>query len=390
MLLALLGATIAWLLRPAPVSVETALVTRGRFEQSVDEQAKTRIRNHYLVTAPLSGEVDRIELREGDMVASGQLLAQLHPVLPPLLDRRTEMELRSRVEAARAAKERAAARIERAQVAVERSQLDLDRRRKLAAEKLIAPATLEAGELDFQMSVRELDTARAEAHVATHDIDTAEAALARVLEPTGRDSSVLMLRAPVAGRVLRVQQKSRGTVAIGAALLELGDPADLEVVVELLTTEAPQVTAGAHVRLDNWGGPPLAGLVRRVEPWGFTKISALGVEEQRVNVLVDIVSPLSLWRTLGEGYRMDAHIRVYQAENALIVPSGALYRSGMQWEVYVIRPPGRARRTTVNIGHRTQTAAEVLAGLRTGEEVILYPSDAITDGTRVVRSRAPR
>jgi HlyD family secretion protein len=382
---------LAWVLVPSPVLVETMLVSRGPFEQTVDEQAKTRIRDHYLVSSPLGGEIDRILLREGDNVAAGAVIARLHPVLPALLDTRTELELRRRVEAARAAKERADARVAQAQIALAQANLDVERSRKLAESKIIAVAKLESDELASQMSARELETARADEHVASHDIDIAVAALARAREAgRGQSGSDWPLRAPIAGRVLRVQQKSSGTVAAGAPLIEFGDPANLEVVVELLTTEAPQVTPGAYVRLDNWGGPPLSGRVRCIEPWGFTKISALGVEEQRVNVLIDIVMPYSRWTTLGEGYRLEAHIRVYQRNDALIAPTGALFRSGAQWQVYTVTQTGRAAKTAVTIGRRTEASVEILSGLKEDQRVIVYPSDAIADGTRVAATAKNR
>lgn len=376
---------VAWALVPAPVVVEMSSVTRGAFEQTVDEQAKTRIRDHYVVSSPLAGELDRIALREGDDVAASSVIARLHPALPTLLDTRTEQELRRRVEAAQAAKERADTRVKQAQVGLEQSRLELGRSRKLAESKMVAQAKLESDELAFQMSEREVDSALADAHVAQHDIDIATAAVARAREAGGRATEPEWpLRAPIAGRVLRVHQKSGGTVVVGTPLIELGDPANLEVLVELLTTEASQVVPGAVVRLDNWGGPvPLTGRVRRIEPWGFTKISALGVEEQRVNVLVDIVTDHSQWSSLGEGYRLDAHIRVYERSDALRVPTGALFRSGPQWSVFAVAAGGRARQTIVTVGRRNATFAEVLDGLKEGDRIVLYPGDMVREGVRL-------
>ncbi len=184
--------------------------------------------------------------------------------------------------------------------------------------------------------------------------------------------------------MLRVHQKSGGSVAVGAPLIELGDPADIEVLIELLTTEAPLVVPGAPVRLSNWGGSqPLSGRVRRIEPWGFTKVSALGVEEQRVNVVVDIVSPRKDWESLGEGYRLDAQIQVYRRAEALTVPTGALFRSGERWLVYVVTPKRRVHQVPVSVGHRNDRYAEVLGGLNDGDRVVVYPGDALRDGVRV-------
>ena len=379
-----LAALLVWALVPAPIAVEVAVVARGPFEQTTDEQARTRIRDHYAVTAPLNGELERIALREGDDVAAGALIARLHPALPALLDNRTELELRRRVEAARAAREAAEARVARSAIALVQARSDAERSRQLASSHLVAAAKLEADELTLAMATQELESARADAHVAQHDIDIAVAALARAREPGGGGGSAWPITAPIAGRVLRVQQKSAGTVTVGTPLLELGDPGNLEVLVELLTTEAPLVVAGAPVRLINWGGSTaLSGRVRRIEPWGFTKISALGVEEQRVNVLVDITSPRKDWESLGEGYRLDVRIQVYRREDALIVPIGALFRTGDRWSAYVIGAGQRARRVPVTIGHRNDRSAEVLAGLKAGERVVVYPSDALRDGARV-------
>jgi HlyD family secretion protein len=379
-----LAAFLVWVLMPAPVTVEIGTVTRGLLEETVDEQAKTRIRDHYVLSAPLTGELDRIALKEGDQIAAGETVARLHPVVPALLDSRTELELRRRVDAARAAQERAAARLAQGQVALEQARVEVERSRKLAESKLIAAAKLESDELSYLMAQRELDTANADVHVARHDVDVAVAAVSRAHEGARTDADWL-LKAPVAGRVLRVQQKSAGTVSIGAALIEFGDLADLEVVIEQLTNEATRVSPGAPVRFDNWGGSqPLLGRVRRIEPWGFTKISALGVEEQRVNILVDLLSPREQWVSLGEGYRLDAHIQVYRNDNALRLPTGALFRVGDQWAVYTVDGRDRARRVAVRIDHRGPIFTELLGELPEGARVILYPGDTIRDGVRVV------
>lgn len=382
---------VTWALIPAPLAVDVATVKRGPFEQTVDEQARTRIRDHYTVTAPLNGEIDRITLREGDDVATSSTIARLRPALPALLDNRTELELRRRIEAARAGKEAADARAARSGVAVVQARLEAERSRKLAENHMVAAVKLETDELTLAMTGQELESAKADAHVAQHDIDIAVAALARARDAgRGGGSSDWPLLAPIAGRVLRVQQKSGGIVSVGTPLIELGDPANLEVLIELLTTEAPQVAPGAPVRLNNWGGSePLSGRVRRVEPWGFTKVSALGVEEQRVNVLVDIVSPRQNWASLGEGYRLDAQIQVYREARALTVPTGALFRGGDRWFVYIVTPARRARQIPVTIGHRNERVAEVLVGLKEGDRVVVYPSDAIRDGVRLALQNSP-
>ncbi|MGB8693084.1 MAG: HlyD family efflux transporter periplasmic adaptor subunit [Steroidobacteraceae bacterium] len=384
------AALVGWAFIPAPLAVEVATVQRGLFEQTVDELARTRIRDHYAVSAPLNGEVERITLREGDDVAAGTAIARLRPALPALLDTRTELELRRRVEAARAAKEAADARLARSGVALVQARREAERSRQLAQSQMVAAAKVESDELALAMANQELESARADAHVAQHEIDISVAALARARDGGRGGGTEWSLTAPIAGRVLRVQQKSGGTVGVGTPLIEFGDPANLEVLIELLTTEAPRVVPGAAVRLSNWGGvAPLSGRVRRVEPWGFTKISALGVEEQRVNVLVDIVSPRKDWASLGEGYRLDAQIQVYRKEQALSVPTGALFRVGERWYVYVVTPERRARQVALSIGQRNDRSVEVLAGVDAGDRVVVYPSDAIRDGVRVAVSNPP-
>lgn len=380
-----LVAFLLWVLIPAPVTVEIGTVTRGPLEETVDEQAKTRIRDHYVLTAPLTGELERITLREGDAIAAGETVARLQPVIPALLDSRTELELHRRVEAARAAQERSTARFAQSQVALQQARLEVERSRKLAESKLIPAAKLETDELAFLMAQRELDTSSADMHVARHDVDVAVAAVSRAQERTRTDAQAAwLLKAPIAGQVLRVQQKSAGTVNVGAPLIEFGELGNLEVVIEALTNEATRVTAGAPVTFDNWGGAdPLQGRVRRIEPWGFTKVSALGVEEQRVNVLVDLLSPQVQWASLGEGYRLDAHIRVYRNDRALRLPTGALFRSGGQWTVYALESNGRVKLLPVRIGHRGPVFTELLSGLAAGARVVLYPGDTIHDGGRV-------
>jgi HlyD family secretion protein len=379
-----LAALLVWALMPAPLPVELGTVSRGLLEETVDEIAKTRIRDHYVLSAPLTGELERITLREGDDIHAGDTVAHLRPVIPALIDSRTELELRRRVEAARAAQERAGARLAQGQVALEQARLEVERSRKLAESKLVPAAKVETDELAYLMAQRELDSANADVHVAKHDVDIAAAAISRAREGIRSDANAdWFLKAPIAGRVLRVQQKSAGTVNVGAPLIEFGDLGNLEVVIEALTNEATRVQPGAPVTFDNWGGPqPLLGRVRRIEPWGFTKVSALGVEEQRVNILVDFVSPREQWASLAEGYRLDAHIQVYRNDNALRLPTGALFRSEEQWSVYSI-VNGRAKRVPVRIEHRGAVFTELLSGVSEGARVVLYPGDTLREGVRV-------
>lgn len=390
-LVALIGlvgiASVVARLWPRRVPVDVAPVDMGRFELAVEEDGKTRVRERYAVSAPLQGRLLRIELDVGDPVSRGDLLAAIVPTAPPLLDARSRMELRERVAAAEAGRDRADASLARAQVALREARADLERATRLADEGVLAEKELERTQFAADAREKEVAAAAFEREVAVHELEMARAALSQLREdPLARAAEPWEIRSPVAGRVLRVLNESEGFVSAGTSLLELGDAQDLEVVVDLLTSDAAQVSPGAGVRIDGWGGPVLDGRVRLVEPGAFTKVSALGVEEQRVNVLVDITSPPELWASLGDGYRVDARITLLDRERELLVPAAALFRDAGRWAVYGV-DDGRARKRFVTLGPRSERAAVVVEGLQRGDRVIVYPGDGIEDGRRV-RERA--
>ena len=288
-----LGLAIAWALAPRPVEVELAKVTQGRFESTIDEDGKTRLAERYIVSAPLSGHLSRITLHEGDTVEANAAVAVLRPVLPALIDERTLRELRARVEGAEANLLRAGTRVERARVALEQARNEARRTEELARQGFVAPTKLDTDRLSALAAQKEVESASAERHVAAHDVEQARAALGTA-HPQGQANAAsgFQVRAPVAGRVLRVLQTNEGNVALGTPLLELGDTSRLEIVAELLTTDALAAQPGSAVIIERWGRPAaLQGRVSRVEPGAFTKVSALGVEEQRVRVLINITSP---------------------------------------------------------------------------------------------------
>ncbi|MGE4092742.1 MAG: efflux RND transporter periplasmic adaptor subunit [Candidatus Binatia bacterium] len=372
-------------LRPRPIPVDIALVKRGSFEQTVDEDGKTRVRERYVVSAPLDGTLERIFLKAGDPVEQDMVLAVLQPKIPALLDVRTEKELTARLHAAEAAQRRARAEIERAQAALAQAQADDARAQALANEGLLAPARREQAETAVIVATKDVATAQFAAQVATHQVATARAALLRAQnsgsprEPNERWE----IRSPVMGRVLRVMHEDEGAVSAGTPLLELADPSQLEIVVDVLSSDAVQIPPQAPVLLEHWGGRPIHGRVRLVEPAAFTKVSALGVEEQRVNVIIDIVTPHEQWENLGDGYRVDASIVVFHQDNGVIVPTGALFRDGEEWAVFVVRD-GYAHLRTIGVQRRNSREATVADGLTPGEVVVVYPSDNIHHGTRVV------
>lgn len=382
--IALVGALVL-AFRPQPALVEVSEVTRGPFEQVIEDDGKTRVRERYVVSAPLAGKLQRITLKAGDAVTAGMVLAVIDPSSPALLDVRTERELTERVGGAEAARLRAAATVERARAALDKSRSDLERTRKLAVKSFVSAAQLEQVELEAKISLRELEAARYAEQAAAHDVAVARAALLQVRDGAAGKASARRweVRTPVAGQVLRVMQESEAAVAVGAPLLEVGQPADLEVVVDVLSTDAVQIKPGAPVRLLRWGKTePLEGLVRRVEPAAFTKVSALGVEEQRVNVVIDLTSPAEKWQSLGDAYKVDASIIVASLDNAIKVPVSALFRDREQWAVFTIAN-GKAARRIVQLGRRGGMEAVVEKGLQPGEKVIVHPGDSVRDGRRI-------
>lgn len=405
-----LALALAWAFAPRPLEVELAPVTRAPFERTIDEDGKTRISERYVVSAPLAGRLARITLREGDAVAAGQAVATLTPVLPALQDERAQRELRARVAAAEDNVQRVASRRERAKVALDQARSEVRRSEQLAQQGFIAPTKLESDRLGTLAAERELDAAAAEQRIAVHELEQARAAVGAA-RPTGTPSGTgraFAVRAPVAGRVLRVLQTSETTVALGAPLVELGDTARLEIVAELLTTDALAARPGSRVRIERWGGPlPLEGLVRAVEPAAFTKVSALGVEEQRVRVLIDLTSPREQWGVLGDAFRVGVRIVTLAQQDAVQVPVSAVFplpagaaaagaaasgvastaataeaNGGEAHAVFVVEG-GRAVMRVVQVGARSGGAAWVRSGLAPGQQVIIYPGAAVRDGVRV-------
>jgi HlyD family secretion protein len=375
-------AAFAWAFAPRPLDVEVATVTRGPFEAYIEEDAKTRVRDRYVVSAPLAGRLSRITLREGDSIDAGAVVATLAPALPPLLDERTVREQRERVEIALANADRATARIEGAKVAVQQAVNEARRSEQLARQGFVAEAKLETDRLAQMAAQRELDAAREEGQVARHEVAQARTALAAV---TGADSKrSFLLHAPVAGRVLRIAQASEAVVALGAPIVELGDTARMEVVAELPTAEALRVSPGHAVAIEGWGGPAaLEGRVRLTEPGAFTKVSALGVEEQRVRVLIDITSPPSQWQALGDSYRATVRIITLSAKDAVSVPVSAVFPLPKGGYGVFLLADGRARVTPVDVVARNGTAAWARAGVSPGDQVIAYPPASVVDGKRV-------
>ena len=376
-----LAVTIAWALKPRPIVVETASVSRGVFEQTVSDDGKTRVRERYVVSAPLAGRVERIALEVGDAVKPGQTLAWLAPTAPALLDARTARELSARIGAAQARVAGAKAERGRALAQRDHARADLERLARLAIEGFVSETAREQALLALRMAERTLEATQFAEDAAAHDLDQARAALARYQR--GDAGPRWAVTAPVAGTVLKVVQKSEGAVALGAPLLELADPRALEAVVDILSQEAVAVRPGMPARLELGRGlPPLAARVRLVEPAAFTKISALGVEEQRVNVVLDFSDALDQLATVGDGFRVEAQIVTERVERGIKLPVGALWRDGERWAVFVAEGE-RARKRHVEVRARNPVEVLVSSGVADGERVVVYPSDALRDGSRL-------
>jgi HlyD family secretion protein len=382
------AALVAWALRPQPIAVEVAEVTRGVFEQTVVDDGKTRVRDRYVVSAPLAGRVERITLDAGDTVRLGQAVALLTPTVPAFLDARTERELRERIGAAEAQAARARAEAQKVLAQRDQAQADVKRQAKLAEGGFVSPTVREQAELALRTAERSVDAARFAEEAARHDLAQARAALTRYR--SGSAGPKWEVTSPVNGSVLKVVQKSEGAVALGAPLLEVADARSLESVVDVLSQEAVAIRPGMAARLEIGSGvPPLRALVRLVEPSAFTKVSALGVEEQRVNVILDFDGPLDKLWTIGDGYRVEAYIITHRVEDAVKVPVGALFREGEGWAVFVADGE-RAAKRSVKVPRRNGAEALVEEGLKPGERVVVYPSDALRDGSRLEVLRAPR
>ncbi len=382
-----IGALVMAML-PRAEPVDTAVVDRGRMAVTLDHEGRTRVHDRYVVSAPLPGRVLRVELRPGDPVkARDTVLATFAPAAPSLLDARSLAEARSRVRVAEAALGRARAERDQAGVASEFAQSESRRIRNLADQGVASIQQREAADAEALARARALDAANSAVEMALRDVETARASL---VEPTGdgrqnptAGARALSLRSPIDGVVLQRFQESEAVVPQGQPLVEVADLSTLEVMADFLSADAVRITPGMPVLIEQWGGgTPLKGRVTRVEPSAFLKISALGVEEQRVWVIVGFDDPPSAWQTLGDGYRVEARVIVWEQDDVVRLPASSLFRQGEGWAVFVVES-GRARLRGVRIGQRNGTTAETLDGLKVGERVVVHPSDRTADGVRV-------
>ncbi|TWT70253.1 efflux RND transporter periplasmic adaptor subunit [Crateriforma conspicua] len=383
--LALLGGAGYFALSPRPVMVDTEVLQIGSLTVSIEDDGVTRIRERYVVSAPLSSRLLRITWDVGDEVLSDQtVLARLEPTNPQLLDPREVAQAQARIRAAEQRLETAKAELSQSEAELQFAEREMGRLRKLLSANATSQTEFEQKELQFRQLTEKVRAATFGVDIAEYELELQRAAL--ILTESPEDSGKAMaleIRAPINGRVLRIYEESTTVVTAGQPLMELGDPSDLEVVVDVLSRDAVRISAGDHVIMNQWGGAdPLHGVVRLIEPSGFTKVSALGVEEQRVNVIVDFADPSGNPAMLGDNFRVDCQIVTWSTDETLVVPTSALYRDGPQWMLFRVEG-GRAVAAAVQIGKNNGMKAEIISGANPGDQVIVYPSDEVSDGVLV-------
>ncbi|MFI5301532.1 MAG: efflux RND transporter periplasmic adaptor subunit [Polyangiales bacterium] len=377
-----LVAGVAYALRPQPLEVEVATVVRGPMELNIVDDGRARVRERYTVSAPVVGTLARIDLHEGDAVEPGTVLARLLPLASPLLDPESRKSAEQRLASSVDASEQAQATVSRAQLLSDQAARDLTRTEALAKDGAVTSVQLDQASVDARTHYAELSSAKFAAKVAEHDIVQARAALARFTPGAGK-SEQFVITSPVHGQVLHVLHKSEGVVTAGTDLLEVGDPQAIELVADVLSQDAVGVRPGMVARIVHWGGDgALPAKVRRVEPAAFTKTSALGVDEQRVNVILDLDASTAAKPALGDGFALEVEITVWSKPDIVQIPTSALYREGSAWDVFVVAS-GHAKRRRVEPGHRGPLQSEVLSGLQPDEIVVIHPASALRDGASV-------
>ncbi len=390
----LLSVGLGYAFWPRPHLVDIGTVERGPMRVTIDEEGRTRVHEPYVVSTPITGRLMRVDVEPGDSVTRGDtVVARMRPTVSVALDARTREQARANVTAAEAALRLAQADLHKAQADRDLAQANLERTRKLFDRDIVSQAALDASERAARAAEAALDTARAGISMRVAQLDNARAQLRSFDESadpaaTGNaDAQIIALRAPISGRILRVMQQSETTLPAGTPVLEIGNIAEgLEVQADLLSRDAVRIARGDPVIIDDWGGPhPLSGTVTRIAPWGFTRVSALGVEEQRVTVTVSFDGPHRERAALGHGYRVEVRIVEWSDDDALKVPSGALFRDGGGWALFEVRE-GTAHRTPVEIAADNGVTAAVTSGLEDGARIVMYPPAGLSDGARI----APR
>jgi len=375
---------LVWGFWPQAVLVETVAVKRGPLTVSIEEEGRTRVIDRYVISAPVDGVTCRMDLDVGDTVAKGEILLNITPLESQVLDPRSRAQAEARMLAAKASLEASRQDVEAAQANVNFANAELERLQPLAQQGIVTHEALDRAELQVQTSNAALRAANHGVEVARYNLEAAQTALQyNAGTVSGEPSERVPIKSPINGKILKLTQQCEHPVRTGDVLMEIGDPSLLEVEVDVLSADAVKIQQGTPVLFDRWGGDePLQGVVRRVEPVGFTKVSALGVEEQRVNVIADFTSPPEHWQRLGDGYRVEASFILWHQDDVLQVPSSSLFRIDDGWAVFVAED-GRAIRRKVEVGQRNGLSAQISNYLHEGEQVINHPNDDIDDGTRI-------
>ncbi|MDA8431739.1 MAG: efflux RND transporter periplasmic adaptor subunit [Nitrospiraceae bacterium] len=369
---------------PKPAVVDIVKAAKGPMTVTVEEEGKTRVKDRYVISAPVAGFLRRIDLDVGDPVKKGQVVADLESQKAPVLDPRSRAAAEASVSAAGAMLAAAEETVSARTAAADYAKANAARSRKLFESGYISRDAMDQSESEAKRTAADLLAAEAAAKSARFELAKARSALGySAAEQTVNRGKIVPVRAPAPGCVLKIYHESEGSVNAGDPLIDIGDPAGLEVKVEVLSEDAVRIKPGMTVLFERWGGEGnLLGKVRTVEPAGFTKISSLGVEEQRTLVIADITAPPESWQKLGDGYRVDARFVIWEGKDVLQVPAAALFRKGDGWDVFIVRG-GKARLQPVQLGHRTGLAAEIVSGLAAGDQVIAHPDDSVRDGSRV-------
>lgn len=375
-------AGIVWAFLPRSVEVEVAEVAPRTLEVTVTEEGEARIREVFTISATIAGKLQRIDLHAGDPVfAQKTVVAVIGPTAPALLDARARSVAEATRSAARSAVDLATAQVAQAEAALEFKAAEADRSRALFERSAVSQRVLDAAILELRTAQATFDSAKANLAVRQRELESAEAVLGNG-DPYGTETCCVDIIAPVSGRVLRVLTENEQVMQPGTPIMEIGNPGNLEVTVDLLSRDAVRVREGSEAQITGWGGASIAAWVERIEPSARTKISALGIDEQRVRVILNLRGDPADWRLLGHGFRVIAHINLWKGEGVLSIPVGALFRDGSDWATYVVQD-GHARLRIITLGERNESFAQVLSGVKAADNVILHPSDLVADGTTV-------
>jgi HlyD family secretion protein len=368
--------------RPQPVAVDLGTAARGPLRVTVEQEGKTRVVDRYVISSPVAAYAQRIDFDVGDTVQRNEAVVRLEPLPAEVLDPRQQAAAKARVAAAKAAVSAAQQNVTAAKANADFSKKELQRIRKLRADGHVGQDAEDRAVAEAERSAAQLRSAQFAVDTARYEMQAAQTALRYAAEPAASKEPIVV-RSPVAGAVLKIPRKSEGVVASGQALIEVGDPRALEVEVDVLSADAVRIHPGTKVEFERWGGDgKLEGKVRNVEPVGFTKVSALGVEEQRVWVIVNFTSPESQWQRLGDGYRVEASFILWESGNVLQVPASSLFRDGEKWALFVVQG-GRAVKRDVQVGQRNGLSAQIVSGVSENDRVIVHPDDQVHDGVRV-------